>query len=152
MSIFNISTVPNSQQAMIKRTFDMLAGIEDQNDVYGCDLHHHLFNEDYAFIYTADAQKACEEIGVFDCIDLVNSYEKFNFGELYTDINPFSIANMIVYILGQELLAKSSHLNYECWDRRLTSEDIQIIIDELNDDFEKWGDLDLFNIAYQNYH
>lgn len=136
---------------MINRTFEMLSEIENKEGVYGCDLHHYFFNEDYAFIYTSDAPEACEELGTFECIELVRSYEKFNFGEQYTNVEPSKIANMIVYILGQEILSKSRHLD-QCWDNELTKEDINKIIEELNYTFDGLGCLNLFELACNSYH
>lgn len=152
MQNLNFQNVPNTNLSMINRTFEMLSEIESKEGVCcGCDLHHYLFNEDYAFIYTADAREACEELGVFECVELVNSYEKFNFGEQYTEFEPAKIANMVVYILGQEILSKSRYLD-QCWDRYLTKEDIKEIIEELNDVFDSWGCLDPFELACNSYH
>lgn len=117
---------------MINRTFQMLSEISALEGKQGCDLHHYLFNQDYAFIYTEDAEKACEELGVFDCINLVRNYEEHHFGKLITDLEPFNIANMCAYIMGDELLMKSHHLRDKCWDRCLTSQDIEKIINEIN--------------------
>lgn len=150
MQNLNFANVPNANLSMISRTFEMLSEIENKEGVYGCDLHSYLFNEDYAFIYTSDAIKACEELGVFDCIELVRNYENFNFGEQYTNVEPFKIANMVVYILGQEILSRSKHLN-ECWDRYLEKDDIEEITEELNESFRYWGCLDPFQVVCKQY-
>lgn len=150
MANFNLSNVPNVENSIINRTFEMLSEIDNVNGVYGCDLHHYLFNQDYAFIHTSDARKACNELDVFECMQLVNSYEKWHFGEFYTECEPCKIANMVVYILGEEVLSKSDHLN-DCWDKKLTDEDISKIIEDLNLHFESWGCSDLFDMAIRNY-
>lgn len=54
-----------------------------------------------------------------------------NFGETYTEIEPCKIANMLVYIYGEFLLAQVEHLTEEAWDRELTEEDLEIISDQL---------------------
>lgn len=150
MATLNYSNVATADKAMINRAFEMLSEIDSKEGVYGCDLHHYLFNEDYAFIYTADARNACQELDTFECVELVRNYEKFNFGEQYTEVEPCKIANMVVYIIGQELLSKSDHLN-ECWDRHLDADDIEKIINELNEEFEAWGHSDPFDLACKSY-
>lgn len=68
--------------------------------------HFYCFNEDYYIIYhykCVDWLKN-HEIDVFEAIDIVKEYENDNFGEFTRDINPESIVNMFVYILGEEIL------------------------------------------------
>lgn len=70
-----------------------------------CDLHNEVFNTDYYIIGTGRAKKALEEYGVFDAIERVQSYEKDNFGEVYTDLSdPEKLINMLYYIIGEEVL------------------------------------------------
>ena len=101
---------------------------------YGCELHHFLFNEDYAFTWNNEAEEACDSVGVWSAIRLVRKYEEDNFGECNTGIGPCKIANMLVYIYGEFLLTKVEHLTGEAWDRELTEEDLEII----NDQLEQW--------------
>lgn len=101
---------------------------------YGCDLHHFLFNEDYAFIYDNEAEEACDSVGVWSAIRLVKKYEEDNYGEFDTKISACKVANMLVYIYGEFLLAQVEHLTGEAWDRELTAEDLDIIAEQL----EQW--------------
>lgn len=101
---------------------------------YGCDLHSFLFNEDYAFTWTNEAEEACDSVNVWSAIRLVRKYEKDNLGETYTEIEPCKIANMLVYIYGEFLLNQVEHLQGEAWDRELTEEDLDIIAEQL----EQW--------------
>ena len=72
---------------------------------YYCDLHSEVFNTDYYIIGTYEAKKALEEYGIFDAIEKVQTYEKDNFGEIYTDLsNPEKLINMLYYIIGEEVL------------------------------------------------
>ena len=76
---------------------------------YYCDLHNELFNADCHYIYTSDAKKALNEIGVFDAIGVIVKYEKDNFSEVIADFptdfaNPCEVANMLYYIVGEEVL------------------------------------------------
>lgn len=101
---------------------------------YGCDLHNFLFNEEEAFIYNNEAETACDSVNTWSAIRLVRQYEMDNFGETYTKLEPCKIANMLVYIYGEFLLAQVEHLQGEVWDRELTSEDLEIIAEQL----EQW--------------
>ena len=87
----------------------MISQLEDQvgldNDV--SDLHHYLLNEDYFII---GIYKAKQWLGseVFDVIETIREYEQSNFGQVSTDFSdPEKVANMIAYILGEEILFDS---------------------------------------------
>ena len=72
---------------------------------YYCDLHNELFNTDYYYTYPGEAIKAFNKISVFDAIGVIVEYEKDNFGEVNTDFtNPCDVANMLYYIVGEEVL------------------------------------------------
>jgi len=72
---------------------------------YYCDLHHEVFNTGYYIIGTYQAKKALEEYDVFEAIEKVQTYEKDNFGEIYTDLSdPEKLVNMLYYIIGEEVL------------------------------------------------
>ena len=99
---------------------------------YTSDLHNELFNVDYYIIYHSEAINwlKSHNIDAFEAIDIVFEYEKDNFGEVNTKINPESIVNMLVYILGEEILSWSSCLpNSE----RLSKKDIKAIIKALKE-------------------
>ncbi len=100
---------------------------------YGCDLHSFLFNEDYAFIFDDVAESAVDSVNVWSAIRLVRKYELDCFGRTYTEIEPCKIANMLVYIYGEFLLAQVEYLQGEAWDRELTEEDLEIIAEQLED-------------------
>jgi len=114
---------------------------------YGCDLHNFLFNEDYAFIYDNEAEEACDSVGVWSAIRLVHKYEMDNFGESTTEIEPCKIANMLVYIYGEFLLAQVEHLQGEALDRELAEEDLEIIAEQL----EQWLEANAPTEADKNY-
>ena len=87
----------------------MISQLEDQvgldNDV--SDLHHYLLNEDYFIIGTYKAKKWLGS-EVFDVIETIREYEQSNFGQVSTDFSdPEKVANMIAYILGEEILSDS---------------------------------------------
>lgn len=100
---------------------------------YGFDLHSFLFNEDYAFIFDDVAESAVDSVNVWSAIRLVRKYELDCFGITYTEIEPCKIANMLVYIYGEFLLAQVEYLQGEAWDRELMEEDLEIIAEQLED-------------------
>ncbi|MFA6808988.1 MAG: hypothetical protein WCR27_08340 [Eubacteriales bacterium] len=108
--------------------------LEYCDDVYGCDLHNEVFNTDYFIIGSKRAEDWLKEhYGIFAAIDRIVVYEKENFGEIYTDLSePEKVINMLVYIIGEEILQESETLR-EKWDERLTGEDIKAIIKELEE-------------------
>ena len=72
---------------------------------YYCDLHNEVFNTDYYIIGTYQAEEALKEYGIFKAIEKVQTYEKENFGEVYTDLSdPEKLINMLFYIIGEEVL------------------------------------------------
>jgi hypothetical protein len=67
----------------------------------------------------------------FEAIEMVKIYEQENFGEVTTDFSqPELVVNMVSYIAGEQILSASDHLQ-EAWDKRLTSEDFQAILSDL---------------------
>ena len=72
---------------------------------YYCDLHNYLFNEDYHYCYTSEAEDDLNAIGVFDAIGVIVKYETEEFGVVNTDFtSPCNVANMLYYIVGEEVL------------------------------------------------
>ena len=81
-----------------------------------------------------------KDLGVWDCVKLVHNFEKWNYGEFGTKVEPFAIANMVHYILGEHFLFKSSYLQNEVWNDYLTADDLAIIQKELRDYIEELSD------------
>ena len=116
----------------------MISQLEDQvgldNDV--SDLHHYLLNEDYFIIGT---YKAKQWLGseVFDVIETIREYEQSNFGQVSTDFSdPEKVANMIAYILGEEILSESDIYQQIQFDKNILEEDdISNLIEDLKESF-----------------
>jgi len=111
--------------------------LKDGYTGYYCDLHNEVFNTDYYIIGTYQAEEALKEYGVFEAIEKVQTYEKENFGELYTDLSdPEKVINMLFYIIGEEvlweMLEHSETLN-ENWDNPADEETNAKILEELNE-------------------
>ena len=97
------------------------------------DVHHEIFNTDYFIIGYGRAEEWLDKnVGSFEAIREIQEYEKFNFGEIYTDLSSSeNVCNMYTYIKGEEILHESKTLS-RLWDRKLDDEDLQQIINELN--------------------
>ena len=94
----------------------IIEALQDGYSGYYCDLHNEVFNTDYYIVGTARAKAALEDFGVFDAIDKVQTYEKDNFGEVYTDLSdPEKLINMLYYIIGEEVLHEMMD-GIEAWD------------------------------------
>ena len=104
---------------------------------YYCDLHNEVFNTDYYIIGTYQAKKELEEYDVFDAIEKVQTYEKNNFGEVYTDLSdPEKLINMLYYIIGEEVLWKmldNSETWNKYWNYRADEETNAGILEELGE-------------------
>ena len=104
------------------------------DDTYGCDLHHEIFNTSLFCNSEKDAKNYLESYGVFEAIKEVREYEKFNFGEVTTDIsNPCKLINMLVYIKGEEILYKSNTLTNTYWNEYIPENEYKTIIEELEE-------------------
>jgi len=81
--------------------------LENGYDGYYCDLHNEVFNTNYYVIGTYLAKEILREYDVFEAIELVQTYEKEQFGEVYTDLSdPEKLANMVYYIIGDEVITE----------------------------------------------
>lgn len=119
---------------IVQHAIDGLENIQPLS-VYGCDLHHELFNTDYFIIGYYNCEKWLEdnEISVFEAIREVQEYEQLNFGTTYTDISSSEkLVNMYAYIQGEILLQQSEILR-DNWDNKLNEDDIKNIIEELEE-------------------
>ena len=95
---------------------------------YAGDLHASLYNETQHYIYYANAKEATAELDVWECIGVVQKYEKDQFGEVYTPLSDACrVVNMVVYILGEALLqaiyGETAYFD-EKWDEQLSDGDL----------------------------
>ena len=86
---------------------DIIEALENGYDGYYCDLHNEVFNTDWYIIGTYQAKEALKEYDVFEAIELVQTYEQAQFGEIYTDLsNPEKLINMVYHIVGDEVIGE----------------------------------------------
>ena len=84
---------------------DILDVLESGYDGPMEELHNEVFNTGYYIIGTWLAKQALTEFGVFDAIDKVQTWERDNIGELYTDVSdPEKLANMLYFVLGEMIM------------------------------------------------
>jgi hypothetical protein len=116
-----------------KKVLDYLTDNKDYLSSDVCDLHDRIFNTDYFIIGYYDSEKyLSENVGIFHAIEVVQNYEKGNFGDIYTDFsNSENLLNMFIYILGEKFLNSLKTIK-ENWDNKLNPEIIEEIIEEIN--------------------
>lgn len=115
---------------------DIINELENGYNGYYCDLHNEVFNTDYYIIGTCAAKEALREYDVFEAIELVQTYEKEQFGEIYTDLSdPEKLINMVYYIIGHEVIGEMCEIAefLENWGVRADKETNAIIIRELKE-------------------
>lgn len=96
----------NKEQEMREQAKEeIIECLEDGYRGYYGDLHDEVFNTDYYIVGTYEAKEALKEYDVFKALEKVQTYEKDNFREVYTDLsNPEKLVNMLYYIIGEEVL------------------------------------------------
>ena len=113
---------------------DIIEALENGYSGYYCDLHNEVFNTDYYIIGIYQAKEALREYDVFEAIDLVQTYEKEQFGEIYTDLsNPEKLVNMLYYIIGDEVICEMNEIEAfnDNWNEQADEETNEKIIEAL---------------------
>lgn len=111
----------------------VIDALKDGVDCYGSDLHDELFNTECYETDRYSAENTLENLGVFNCIAMVEDYEITNFGGVNTSLSkPCDVLNMVWYIIGEEVIndmfAESVLFNY-LWNKRLSKEDCAVLVD-----------------------
>ena len=106
-------------------------------DQHISDLHHYLLNEDYFIIgsYRAEQWLKKDDISIFEAIETIREYEQSNFGQVTTDLSSSeNVANMLAYILGEEILFESDIYQQIQFDKNILEEDdIKNLIEDLKE-------------------
>ena len=117
----------------------IIEALEDGYSGYYCDLHNEVFNTDYYIIGNYEAKEALREYDVFEAIELVQEYEKNNFGEVYTDLSdPEKLINMVYYIIGEEVISEMYAIEEfeENWNNLSDDETNEAIVAAMKDLFD----------------
>ena len=118
---------------------DIIECLEGGYDGYYCDLHNEVFNTDYYIIGTYQAKEALREYDVFEAIDVVRTYEKEQFGEIYTELsNPEKLINMLYYIIGDEVIGEMYEIEEfeDKWNDKADEETNKAIIEKMKELFD----------------
>ena len=105
-------------------------------DQHISDLHHYLLNEDYFIIGYYQAEQWLKKDSIFNAIEKIKDYEQSNFGEVSTDLsNSENVANMLAYILGEEILFNNDTYNLftRFHNEYLTEDKKNLLIDSLKE-------------------
>jgi len=132
MNLEQIEVIENKLIRNVLATCWNFAEEVEDCDYFGCDVDSYLFNSEHYTTRIPQTEQDTADLGVWDCVKLVINYEKDNFGEVFTEMSAFKVANMVNYILGYHLLGKSEHLiASDAWGRELTLYDKMEIQKEL---------------------
>ena len=105
-------------------------------DQHISDLHHYLLNEDYFIIGYYQAEQWLKKDSIFNAIEKIKDYEQSNFGQVTTDLSSSeSVANMLAYILGEEILFNNDTYNLftRFHNEYLTEDKKNLLIDSLKE-------------------
>jgi hypothetical protein len=107
--------------------------IDSLNGLLVCDLHNELFNIEYWCYGTYNAeQNILKHCSIFEALNIVKDYEIQNFGQCSTDLsNAENVCNMLVYILGEEILNKFENYRLNI-DQTINQEICSLIQIEIN--------------------
>lgn len=136
MANYNKKHEEMKEQAIADIIYTLKNGFDD----YYCDLHHEVFNTDYYIIGTYQAKEALKEYDVFEAIELVQTYEKEQFGEVYTDLSDAEkLINMVYYIIGDEVIGEMYGIEAfnDNWNEQADEETNDIIVKALEEMYNK---------------
>lgn len=74
-----------------------------------CDVCHVVYDQSDTYVYYEDAERDLEQINTFFAIRTLMEYEQDNIGQVAPALqygDPCWVANMVVYILGEELVGQ----------------------------------------------
>jgi hypothetical protein len=114
--MYNLNNIPNSATSELAAHIFNIINDEVLTDSNIDDWHFHAFNEDYYLIgyYECEQWLKRHNISAFEAINICQSYEKENFGEIsgnYT--NSEKVVNMLVYIYGEALIYSDNFTSVE---------------------------------------
>lgn len=114
--------------------------LESDYSMHYYDLHYAVFNTDYYTVYHNDGIRVCDDYGTWDAIERVSKWERENFGEVnINDItDPCNLANMLWYIIGDEVLCNmisNIKILYNNWNNVADEEINAAIIAEMKELF-----------------
>lgn len=109
----NKNSIKQELEEYIEENLNRFDEYETESD----EIHFSLFNEDYYIIgyYQAEQWLKKHNVSVFEGIQFAQDYERENFGDdaVRNYDNAETLVNMIVYIIGEELIYQDEyHIKY----------------------------------------
>lgn len=119
---------------LVRRIYQMVEeAFEFHNNPYGADYAQEILEGgEYCGHYQGerDLMEMCKKeasITIFDLNGLVVDYEKFHFGEVYTDVScAENVATMVTNIMTQYLVREAAYDELDgSWDRQMTDQEVR---------------------------
>lgn len=119
---------------------DIKEYLEYDTDIYTDDLLHEVFNTDLYITGYSESKEALNQFGVYEAFEIVEDYERSNYGELYTRLSdPQAVANMLYYIKADEIfydeiypIIEKYNSDQDYFNKKCITEILKYIEDELN--------------------
>ena len=119
---------------------DIKEYLEYDTDIYTDDLLHEVFNTDIYIAGYSESKEALNQFGVYEAFEIVEDYERSNYGELYTRLSdPQAVANMLYYIKADEIfydeiypIIEKYNSDQDYFNKKCITEILKYIEDELN--------------------
>ena len=119
---------------------DIKEYLEYDTDIYTDDLLHEVFNTDIYITGYSESKEALNQFGVYEAFEIVEDYERSNYGELYTRLSdPQAVANMLYYIKADEIfydeiypIIEKFNSDQAYFNKKCITEILKYIEDELN--------------------
>ena len=141
--ILNIMKEVNKMEKYFTR-YEILEDIKEyleyDTDIYTDDLLHEVFNTDIYIAGYSESKEALNQFGVYEAFEIVEDYERSNYGELYTRLSdPQAVANMLYYIKADEIfydeiypIIEKYNSDQDYFNKKCITEILKYIEDELN--------------------
>lgn len=150
MKKFNFTGLAGIDSELSRLCMEQIARLPEQVEVF--DLMGALFDfENEPIITSYDyANKALDELGVFNCVSLIQAYSERHYDYKVRRLNAPLVANACVHIFGKTLLYKSAYFREEPCRVYYTEHDLQKIEAELQVYLESLTE-DFSNVVFDEY-
>lgn len=120
------------------RFLELLPSLNIDKEISMSNLHYHLFVDDAIFISVEGAKKALDELGIFECMGVIQSYHQANFDGIKIQLSDAcAVADEVTSIIGDSVFLEIfGDEDNETWDDLLTEKDLV----RLHQKAQKWLD------------
>ena len=108
------------------RFLELLPSLDTDKEISMSNLHYHLFVDDAIFISVEGAEKALDELDIFECMGAVQSYHQANFDGVKIQLSDAcAVADEVTSIIGGAVFIEIfDDEDDETWDDPLTEKDL----------------------------